>query len=273
MIRSLILSVVLATSLVATASADTLVASWNMLHLGSKAKDEASMVRIVSSFDLVAAQEVMSIEAVEALRVGLSASTGEVWNAAASLKTGRHSYKEHYAFFWRQDAIYSASDPLMYEDPGDLFERNPFSMRFVDKDGFAFVFAQIHSIYGKTKERREAEARTIAEYYQWLQRRYPETPIIMVGDFNLPPTNPAWKAMAGVARPLITEGATTLSTKEGQFANLYDNIWVPLSSKRYGLAIRTSGIYEFPADIGVTHEEARKSISDHAPVFAVITTE
>lgn len=68
------------------------------------------------------------------------------------------------------------------------------------------------------------------------------------------------------ARPLITSGATTLSTHDGRYANLYDNIWV----ERGGLPIGDFGIAKFPRWLGLTHTEARAKVSDHAPVFVVL---
>lgn len=70
--------------------------------------------------------------------------------------------------------------------------------------------------------------------------------------------------------PLITSGATTISPVNGRYANLYDNIWAPAKKP---VPIAASGIFDFPAELGVTHKVARSSISDHAPVWMQIDTD
>ena len=82
----------------------------------------------------------------------------------------------------------------------------------------------------------------------------------------MPPRHKGWQTLKDLGvEPLITEelGASTLSTKEGVFANLYDNIWVGSKSFMIGEV----GILEFPKLLGLTHKEARRSVSDHAPVY------
>lgn len=66
--------------------------------------------------------------------------------------------------------------------------------------------------------------------------------------------------------PLITQGATTLSTVSG-YANLYDNIWVDrdaLSRLPY------AGVFRYPEVLGLDHGVARNTLSDHAPVFTIL---
>ena len=68
-----------------------------------------------------------------------------------------------------------------------------------------------------------------------------------------------------VAEPLIHEGATTLSTPNSKFANLYDNIWNPSG---IDLPILLAGRLEFPNKIlGISHRETRDHMSDHIPVW------
>src|SRR5690606_41926241 len=78
------------------------------------------------------------------------------------------------------------------------------------------------------------------------------------------PLHDALPPLRAGAKPLIEHGAPTLSTIDGRFANLYDNIWVPAEHR---LPIVASGIFRFPAHLGLTHDEARRHVSDHAPVW------
>jgi len=80
----------------------------------------------------------------------------------------------------------------------------------------------------------------------------------------LAPKHAAWAPLRLAAAPLIVAGATTLSSIEGRFANLYDNIWIPLG---HALPVAEAGTFEFPRALGLTHEQARRRVSDHAPVW------
>ena len=69
------------------------------------------------------------------------------------------------------------------------------------------------------------------------------------------------------AYPLLTEGASTLGMSDGDYANLYDNIWL---NKDHSLDIADYGIFYFPDILNVEHSEARDTVSDHAPVYLTL---
>ena len=185
----------------------------------------------------------------------------------ASEAIGRGSYREHYAFLWRSSAVEWIDGAVVYLDDRDAFSREPFSMRFETADNYRFVIATAHLIYGDSVEQREREVVALDSYHAWLEESFPGSPVYIAGDFNLPPDNAAWEVLGSDTVPLITQGATTLSPVNGRFANLYDNIWAPAGIE---LPVVTSGIFNFPAELGMTHEQARDSVSDHAPVWMLL---
>lgn len=253
-----------------SAYSESVVASWNLMRLGHGDKKNYEALAVVAShFDVISVQEVMTEEGFSEM-ISQMNNAGGSWEGMISTAKGRYSYKEFYGFIWRTDRIVSVENAISYLDPGDLFEREPFAATFTDVDGLRYVMTSAHSIYGDSQDRREAEAIALSEYYQWLQASFPGIPVLMAGDFNLKPSNPAWSAMKGISRPSITDGATTLSTIDGKFANLYDNIWVPLSAGLHGSSISEAGIFDFPSFLEITHEDARSSVSDHAPVWVRI---
>ena len=128
-----------------------------------------------------------------------------------------------------------------------------------------FVVATVHIVYGKKPSDRVAEIDALSSYWTWLKEVYPgNNHILLMGDFNMPPTSPAWKSLNAAARPLVVAGASTLSTTDGKFANLYDNIFVSHSSP---LKVNSVGVYDYPKHLGMTHQQGRANISDHAPIF------
>ena len=89
----------------------------------------------------------------------------------------------------------------------------------------------------------------------------------LLGDFNLRPAHPAWEPFREIARPLITEGAGTVSSIDGRYPNLYDNIWV---SSDGNLPIRSAGIFKAPEVLGWSHGKFRWHVSDHVPVYVLL---
>lgn len=248
--------------------ADTLVASWNLKHLGwNNGKDLSAVADVASRFDLIALQEVMNLEALQDLERVIEADTGEPWSIMASDAIGRGSYRELYAFLWRDAEFIAADSGLVYIDRQDVFSREPFSARFQTNDGYEFILASTHLIYGDSVEVRKEEARALADYQAWLADSFSGIDVYLAGDFNLPPDNPAWSDLASTSTALIIEGATTLSSRDGRYANLYDNIWAPNGTK---LPLSHVGIFRFPEALGVSHEAARDTISDHAPVWMML---
>ncbi|MDR9469114.1 endonuclease/exonuclease/phosphatase family protein [Marinospirillum sp.] len=243
------------------------MASWNIERLGHGSnKDYAAQGVIGSHFDFIAVQEAMTLEGLEAFQQALQVQTGESWEMLYSHRIGRSTYKEKYAFLWRPQRVEYLDGAVVYLDPGDLFAREPYSARFRDlSTGDEFAVATVHIVYGQRISDRTEEIEELARYWEWLHEIYPNTPVVLMGDFNLQPHHPAWQPLrqAG-ARPLITEGATTLSAVDGRYANLYDNIWIKDS---WSLSISQVGIFQFPQLLEISHEQARRHISDHAPVY------
>ena len=269
MIRRYLLGLLLLVWITGVGAQELVIASWNIQHLGQgDKKDYQALGKIGARFDFIAVQEVMTVEGIEAFKDALEAVSGESWQLMHSHLIGSSSYKEMYAFVWRESAVEYLDGAVVYLDPGDLFAREPYSARFRNlKSQQVFAASTVHVVYGKRIAERVAELEELASYWQWLEEIYPETPVLLMGDFNMPPRHKGWQTLKslGVA-PLITNekiNATTLSTHEGKYANLYDNIWLRPDS----LLVGEVGIVKFPQLLGLTHKQARRSVSDHAPIY------
>lgn len=260
-------SVLLVISCFQNAYADVNIGTWNLEHLSVRPnKDFQGIAKVAQKVDFLAVQELMSEEALQALAKELSRQTGKHWSSMASHAVGRSSYKEMYGFIWRDDAIAYEDGAVTYLDRQDTFEREPYSARFKSlKDGTTFVVATVHILYGKNQADRATEISALSRYWAWLNETYPgNNQIMLMGDFNTPPNSPAWSQLDASAKPLVLDGASTLSTTDGKFANLYDNIFV---SKSTAIRVKNVGIFNYPAFLGMTHAKGRDSISDHAPIF------
>lgn len=253
--------------------ADLRIASWNIQNLGwGEQKSYPALAGVAEAFDFIAVQELMNAEGAERLVAALEETTGEAWSIQHSHRVGRDRYKEQYAFLWRESAVEYIDGAVVYLDTTDRFAREPYSARFRSKGtGETFIAATVHITYGDAISDRTPEIKALAAYWDWLEQTYPEDADgrLLMGDFNLTPGHAAWAPLKERARPLITGGATTLSTTDGRYANLYDNVWVGHDT---ALDIREAGIVRFPEWLEWSHKKARRHVSDHAPVFVLMGT-
>lgn len=270
--QTLFAGALLAASLLASsvaAASDIVVGSWNVKRMGHGDQQSfPALAAVASKVDLIALEEVMNEQGLANLEAALEKQTGESWTTLASHAVGSNSYKEIYAFAWRDKAVQYEDGAVVYMDRGNHFIREPFSARFKSRrDGSELALGAVHILYGKDAADRTPEILALADYWNWMSQVYPGTPKMLVGDFNMPPSDPAWAGLKQYAKPLITSGATTLSGKDGSYASLYDNIWVEKDTK---LKIAAAGVIDYPKLIGWDHEKSRKHVSDHAPVFVAI---
>ncbi|MEQ6887391.1 endonuclease [Halomonas sp. CS7] len=252
-----------------TVSADVLVGSWNIEHLGwNNDKAMPQVAHVANHFDLLAVQELMDPAALGALERELEARSGEAWSSMASHALGRGAYEEHYGFLWRESEVAYEDGAVVFIDHGDVFSREPYSARFRDlATGDRFTLANVHVVYGERMGDRLPEIAALADYWQWLGEIAPQTPRLLAGDFNLPPDHPGWAPLRALgAVPAITEGRSTLSTTAGEYSSLYDNLWYDAER----LAPDDRGILRFPALLSLDHEAARDRVSDHAPVYLAL---
>lgn len=257
--------------------AELRIASWNIQNFGwGQNKSVPALVRVVSKFDIVAIQELMNAEALEALKKTLEQETGDRWETLYSEPLGQNRYREKYAFIWRADTVEYVDGAVLYIADHDRFAREPYSARFrASGSDLTFVLATVHVVYGRRVGDRTPEVEALRGYWDWLAEVYPEDAArrLLLGDFNLRPTHTAWSALTEVAQPLIKDGATTLSSNDRQYANLYDNIFV---ARAHALPITGAGILRFPELLSDasgrywSHEKARRHVSDHAPVYALL---
>lgn len=246
------------------------IGSWNIERLGhGNHKSYKALGQIASRFDFLAVQEVMTGDGLKRLHRALEAASGERWGMMESHSLGRNGYKEKYAFLWRLSRVEYVDGAVVYLDTTDHFAREPYSARFREREsGFEFIAATVHITYGDSVADRTPEIRALRDYWEWLAEIYPHTEArFLMGDFNLPPDHAAWAPLKRLARPLITEGASSLSANEGRYANLYDNIWIPRSAH---LPVNRAGVLKYPPILGWSHKQSRRHVSDHAPVYVTL---
>ncbi len=256
------------------------VASWNILNLGRETPVE-QRAEIIAQFDIVALQEVESLEGLERLRAQVEAEAGTPWEMAVSEKVGEGNAAEYYAFVYRTDRVQEVDGPKgVYPEPSPAdFSREPFFATFKAGD-FDFTVATIHVTFGKASE-RTAEVTRLADVWEHIQGLdQAENDILLMGDFNRnKPTHSAFDALEdlGVSNLVVgTNVFTAYSTKPDKIgSNWYDNIWMDpqYTGHEYAGHNGVEYIHErYYQDADHPHLEVRKKVSDHCPVWAEFHT-
>jgi len=266
-----------ATSSAATASKTFTIASFNSLHLGwNNQKDTTAYCGVLAKYDMIGLVEVMNTEILDKVKDKLHAMTSVDWEYVASdKKIGRTTYKEYYAIMYRADKTrFIGGSSRVWNDEGDKFEREPFIATF--KSGnFDYTIIFIHTAFGDNLSVRRAEAAELASVFKAVQDADPkENDIILMGDFNLPASDPGWQNLKAIATMQYEIPDTTLTTlnSQGDLSSSYDNIWFQGQYTNWEYAGTANADYYYT----VTFKEdpnpgkrAFKTVSDHVPVFAV----
>ena len=167
-------------------SKDTIkIASFNIQVFGkTKAKKPEVMnilAAIISNFDIVAIQEVRdkSGTAIKKLENVVDAK-GVNYDYVIGPRLGRSNSKEQYAFMYRADK-FEPVDSFTYEDPGDIFHREPLCVQFKLKNyDVDFVLINIHT----DPDDATAEISTLPKVVMAAENKLGDKDIIILGDFN-----------------------------------------------------------------------------------------
>lgn len=243
----------------------TYIASFNALRLGENRKDYKELSKALILLDIVGLVEVSNREGVETLVDELEKYTHEKWDYHISpYPVGTRKYKEYYAYIWKKDKVQFLKSRGFYADKGNKFIREPYGADFKIGE-FDFTFIIIHSIYGKNKSVRIAEAMNLDKVYDHFQNMDKnENDIIIAGDFNLSVRSEGFSNLLNhkdkIVNCISPNMKTTIGTKG--YANQYDNIFISeIYTKEY------TGISGGIDTAGNNYKEAREKISDHIPIF------
>ncbi|KGL90775.1 Deoxyribonuclease-1-like 2, partial [Charadrius vociferus] len=124
----------LTTTLLCPATATLRVGAFNIQAFGdtkmSNERVAGIIVNILRRYDVVLVQEVRDsdLSAVTELMEQLNSVSTSTYDYEISGPLGRDNYKEMYLFIYRTDTV-SVVDTYQYEDPQDVFSREPFILK------------------------------------------------------------------------------------------------------------------------------------------------
>ncbi|NXU48820.1 DNSL2 protein, partial [Turnix velox] len=226
------------------------------------------IVSILRRYDVVLVQEVRDsdLSAVTQLMDQLNSASTSSYDYEISEPLGRENYKEMYLFIYRT-GIVSVVDTYQYEDPQDIFSREPFILRVSaphTKVG-EFVLVPLHS----APHDAVAEIDALYDVYLAILNKWGTDNIMFLGDFNadcayVQPSD--WSSIrlrsSDVFKWLIPDGT---DTTVGKSDCAYDRIVVCGSKLKKSIVPNSAAVYDFQHASRLDQEEAL-AISDHYPV-------
>lgn len=255
------------------------IATWNIQHLGQKARSLETVAGVMDDYDLIAVQEVMTPEGAEALLEHLP-GFGVLFTDQARPLEGR--YREYYAFYYRRSRLTPVFNSYV-PDPSDLFRRDPFVGCFDlrdDKQDICLV--NIHIVWGdEGVGPRKAEIRALGDALRWAQGARDDAYWVVLGDYNRPFARASgspfdeWGPLLDQATldpPLVFAGEEVDTTigKKG-YANSYDHVFL---SQDMAAKLEASGRFDTVARVCEgSFERCSKHVSDHAPFWVRVGVE
>lgn len=246
------------------------IASFNIQIFGKTKADNpdvvADLIDIVDNFDIIAIQELRDVteKTMPYFMVELNARTKNNYQYVVSPRLGRTSSKEQYVFIYDPDYVrYIESD--IYPDRDDIYEREPFFARF-KADQFDFVLVNIH-IKPSDAVR---EIMYLEEVYDYIEEKYEEEDIIILGDLNADGSYFDEDIFTGIRSDefiwlIDDEQDTTVASND----YTYDR-----------MIIKNGTVQEYTGDVFVYKFDKKplisptpELVSDHYPVFASFYTD
>ena len=247
------------------------IGTFNIQVLGEKKVGDVNVMEIVTQiirqFDVIAIQEFRAKDqgVLQHLLNHVNANTNQ-YRLEKSTRLGRSSSKEQYLYLYDSYRVEVLGDPFEVPDLSDQLHREPFVCRFRAKlpagdtrQPFTFALANVHTDPDETTEEMVA----LSNVYQWLQSGGYEDDIIMLGDFNEPPSRygVGFQQQPGV-RVALNNDVMTNTRGSKAYDNLLFDINRTSEYTGHANVINMEQVY------GLTREQAL-AVSDHQPVWAI----
>ncbi len=227
-----------------------------------------TLVQIVRQFDCLAIQELRSQDDTIIPRfVEMINSDGSQYNYVVGPRQGNSSSTEQYVFIYDTNRIVLVDSGFVVPDPQNVLHREPLVTRFRTRtadprQAFSFALANVHVDPDVT----QVELSALTDVYVWLQQYLrDEDDIIMLGDFNEPPSRYGrlWQL------PNLVSALPNDVTTNTKRTRAYDNLLLDqrFTSEFSGHA----GVLDFGQAFGLNYDQAR-AVSDHLPVWALFSS-
>jgi len=245
------------------------VASFNIQVFGTTKSSKPHVMdilaRIVRRFDVVAVQEIRSLDQdVIPNFVELINSSGVRYDYVIGPRLGRTHCKEQYAFIFDMTTIEVDRTWLhTVKDPDDLLHREPLVGSFrvrgpPAEEAFTFSLVNIHT----DPDEAEEEVNALAQVYPAVRDDgRQEDDVIILGDLNVDDKHLGQLGQISGMTWVISNNTPTNVAMTKQ----YDNIVFHREATNEFTGL--GGVFDFLRDYNMTRDAAEE-VSDHLPVWA-----
>jgi len=252
-------------------STDTItIAAFNIQILGVSKREKTEVMnvlaRTVREFDVVLVQEIRDASETTApmfLDI-INSLDGPEYAFIRSERLGRSTSKEAYAYFYNTHTVsYLDGTARVWEDQGDIFEREPYIAGFVVGE-FDFTLVGIHV----KPDDAVNEIGGLALVFDAIKAGQDDQDIIALGDFN---ADGSYYDEDDTSQPLmdpmyhwtVSNVMDTMTKTDWT----YDRIVILDSTYSSEYVMDSTAVYYFN-DIYGLNQAFTEEVSDHFPVFA-----
>ena len=246
------------------------IAAFNIQILGKTKREKTEVMdvlaRIVREFDVVLVQEIRDASETTApmfLDI-INALDGPEYAFIRSERLGRSTSKEAYAYFYNTQTVsYLDGTARVWDDEGDVFEREPYIAGFV-AEGFDFTLVGIHA----KPDDAVNEIGSLTLVFDAIMAEQDDQDIIALGDFN---ADGSYYNEDDDSQPLrdsiyhwtVSNDLDTMTMTDWT----YDRIVMLDSTYSSEYVMGSTAVYYFN-DVHGLNQTFTEEVSDHFPVFA-----
>ncbi len=250
------------------------IAGFNIQIFGQTKREKEQVMNIlaqtVREFDVVLVQEIRdSSETTAPLFLDvINGLEGPEYTFIRSERLGRTTSKEAYAYFYNTETVQYLSDTaFVYDDTGDVFEREPYVASFIS-GGFDFTLIGIHT----KPDDAYNEIGNLTLVFEYVEGLGSERDIIALGDFNADGSyfdeDASDNPLRGSEYIWVISNEVDTMTKTDW---TYDRMVMTDYTYSSEYIQDSTEVYYYDTVYGL-NQTLSESVSDHYPIYAEFST-
>jgi len=253
------------------------IAAFNVQVFGKTKREKEDVMGylalIAREFDVVLIQEIRdaSGETAPSYLALINQAGGPAYAYVESPRLGRTTSKEAYAYFYNTESVeLIEGSERVYNDTGDVFEREPFIAGF-RSGGFDFTLVGIHT---KPDDAYNEIGNLTLVVQSILDGDPQEGDVIVLGDFN---ADGSYFDEGDVGNPLrdpayfwvVADEVDTMTKTDWT----YDRMVMTNATHGWEYVEGSASVLYFDDEYGIEDPELVWAVSDHYPIYAEFRTD
>jgi deoxyribonuclease-1-like protein len=253
------------------------IAAFNVQVFGKTKRGKEDVMShlalIAREFDVVLIQEIRdaSGETAPSYLALINQAEGPAYAYVESSRLGRTTSKEAYAYFYNTESVeLIEGSERVYNDTGDVFEREPFIAGF-RSGGFDFTLVGIHT---KPDDAYNEIGNLTLVFQSILDGDPKEGDVIVLGDFNADGSyfdegDPGNPLRAPAYFWVVANEMDTMTKTDWT----YDRMVLMNATHGWEYVQGSARVFHFDEEYGIEDPELVWAVSDHYPVYAEFRTD